>query len=317
MNLLRLVTFLAYSLLIVSCSRAPTGPMNIASSAWPGYEPLYLGRDLGLIDQSSYKINELPSSNITMAAFENHSADIATLTLDETLTLLSQGRKAKILLVMDISNGGDAVLASPDIKSLADLKGKRIAIVNIPLGAYMLTRTLEKAGLATSDVTIVPLPENSHEKAYRAGKIDVAISFEPFKTSLIKAGMHVLFDSSNIPNEIFDVLVVQDDVYENRRGELCQLAKQWFKTLEYINTHPDESSQAIARRNGVTEQEYGLMAKGVKIPSREENNNLLGGKDPTILAPTKRLAEIMMKEHLLLRPIDPTLAIDSDFQSCI
>jgi len=42
--------------------------------------------------------------------------------------------------VMDVSNGGDAVMARPEINTLQDIKGKNIAIVNIPLGLYMLNR---------------------------------------------------------------------------------------------------------------------------------------------------------------------------------
>jgi hypothetical protein len=56
------------------------------------------------------QFTELPSSNLTLEAFSNGSADIATLTLGETLTLLAQGRRLRILAVMDISNDADAVM---------------------------------------------------------------------------------------------------------------------------------------------------------------------------------------------------------------
>jgi len=70
----------------------------IVSSPWAGYEPLYLARDLGYLKDPSVRITELPSSNLNMQAFVNGSADVSTLTLDETLTLLAKGRKLRILL---------------------------------------------------------------------------------------------------------------------------------------------------------------------------------------------------------------------------
>ncbi len=314
---LPMITFVALALLLVSCAPPPSKPMRIASSPWPGYEPLYLARELGYLDESKYNLTELPSSNITMEAFSNRSADIATLTLDETLSLLAEGRKVRILFVLDVSNGADAVMASPKIKALADLKGKRIAIVNIPLGVYMLTRTLEKAGLKASDVTIVTLPEDRHEQAFREGKIDVSINFEPFKTNLAKAGMHVLFDSSKIPNEIFDLLVVQEDVYKERREEICELAGHWFKTFDYIQSNTDQAVGMMAHRVKVPPSEFRNSLKELLQPSKMQNAVLLGGAAPALLTPAKKLADVMLGQRLLPVAVDPSQAIDPTFQSCI
>ena len=148
-----------------SCSEPPKAPLRIASSPWPGYEPLYLARDLGFFDEKKISLFELPSADITVASFRNHSTDLATLTIDETLTLLHDGMKMKILIVLDISNGGDVVMARPEIKKLQDIKGKRISIMNIPLGLYMLNRLLTKAGVDRSEVEVFPMAETTTTKS--------------------------------------------------------------------------------------------------------------------------------------------------------
>ncbi|MBS4097832.1 MAG: ABC transporter substrate-binding protein [Sulfuricella sp.] len=314
----RLITLVMFfSAVLVGCSQPPVEPLRIASSPWPGYEPLYLARDLGYLDKLPVRLNELPSSNVTLEAFKNGSADIATLTLDETLTLLADGKKARILAVMDISNGADAVMARPEVKSLADMKGKRVAIVNIPLGVYMLNRTLDAAGLTPSDVTVVTLPEDRHEKAYVQGKVDVAITFEPFKTRLAQAGAHVIFDSSHIPNEIFDLLVVREEVYANRRKELCEFVRQWFVTLDYIRDHPRDAATRMGKRLGMDEPTYRATMGGLILPSRTENQRLLGGATPALLGPAQRLVGIMAKERLISVPVNPADAIDPSFQGCL
>ncbi|MDH5395116.1 MAG: nitrate/sulfonate/bicarbonate ABC transporter, partial [Gammaproteobacteria bacterium] len=135
----RLFSFILIIFLYLSstgCSQDEKQPLRIASSPWPGFEPLYLARDLGYLDKNKTKLFELPSLDITMESFRNRSADLATLTLDEVLELLLYGTKLRILLIMDISNGGDAVLAKPEIKNIEEIKGKRISIVNVPLGLY-------------------------------------------------------------------------------------------------------------------------------------------------------------------------------------
>jgi len=311
------IVFLLTLASLTGCQPAPT-PLRIVSSPWPGYEPIYLARDLGYLDESKFVVNELPSSNITFESFTNGSADIATLTLDETLTLLSQGRKLRILAVMDVSNGADAVMARPNIKKLSDLKGKRIAIVNIPLGVFMLSRTLEAAGLKAKDVSVIPMPENAHEKAYQQNKIDVAVTFEPFKTKLAQAGAHMLFDSSKIPNEIFDLLVVHEETYQKRSKDLCELSKQWFRTLDYIQNNTQDSHARMSKRLGMDPSLYQAMMDGLKVPDAQENIRLLSGSHPAIIQPISNLAKTMFESGLITTTVSAEALLSSEFlASCL
>lgn len=302
---------------VLAGCQPPREPLRVVSSPWPGYEPLYLARDLGYLDPSSVRMNELPSANITLESFSNGSAEIATLTLDETLSLLDEGKKLRILLVLDSSNGADAVMAKPGVKSLADLKGKRIAMENITLGVYMLNRTLEAAGLRHDDVTVIPMPEDKHEKAYLQDKIDAAVTMEPYKTRLAKAGAHAVFDSSRIPDEIFDVMVVREDVYYARREELCGIVRQWFRALDYVKANPEEAAGRMGKRLGMPLDTFKTMTGGLIQPSRDDNRRLLGGSKPELLGSAQRLAAIMEREHLTKGLVDATLSIDPGFQSCV
>ena len=302
--------------LLISCSETPKDPIRIASSPWPGYEPLYLAREIGYFKNQNIKLFELPSSDITMEAFRNQSTDLATLTLDETLELLHDGTKLRILLTLDISHGGDAVLAHPDIKSLSDIKGKRIAIVNIPLGLYMLNRLLETAGVNRSDVTVFPMSETKQEQFYKDGKADVVITFEPVKTKLKELGAHVIFDSSMIPDEIFDLLVVHEETYLQRKEELCSISKTWFKTLNYMQSNSLDAAQKITQRLDVDINDYDSLLDGIILATVDINRKLLGGTKPGIIEPASRLSSIMINEKQLSRPVDISSAIDADFARC-
>lgn len=316
-KLLKLVITALTSLIITACTEAPQSPLRIASSPWPGYEPLYLARDLGYLDKQTVKLFELPSSDITMESFRNHSTDVATLTLDETLELMHDGMNLRILLIMDISHGGDAVLARPEIKQLSDIKGKRISIVNIPLGLYMLNRLLDKAGVDRNDVTVFPMPETKQLKFYEAKKADIVITFEPVKTKLLNAGANVIFDSSMIPNEIFDLLVAHEDIYKSRRKELCSVAGEWFKTLDYMKTNRDDAAKRITHRLGLNIDNYDSLLDGIILADSKTNQQLLGGTTPGLLKPAAQLAEIMLAEKQLSRPVNTSKAIDTSFSSCL
>jgi len=313
---LLLIPIILVCLFFSSCTQPPQEPLRIASSPWPGYEPLYLARDLGYLNSEHANLFELPSSDINMESFRNHSTDLSTLTLDETLELLHDGEKLRILAVMDISNGGDAVLAPPSIKTLADIKGKRIAIVNIPLGIYMLSRTLDSAGISRKEVKLFTMSESKQLDFYKQGKADVVITFEPVKTKLIQAGAHVIFDSRQIPNEIFDLLVVHEDVYQHRKKEICEVVKGWFKALDYMDREPKKAMLRISKRLGVTPDDIPKMLDGIVIPTRVDNKRILGGNDPEIIAPARKLASIMFEEKMLTRIVDASVALDPSFAEC-
>jgi len=309
------IALFAFSLLL-SCSEPPQAPLRIASSPWPGYEPLFLARELGYFDEEKVSLFELPSSDITLASFRNHSSDLATLTMDETLDLLHGGTKLKIVLIMDISHGGDAVMAVPEIKELQDLKGKRISIMNIPLGMYMLNRLLTTAGLEPEDVDVFPMAESKQVQFYKQGKADAFITFDPIKTRLADEGLQVIFDSSDIPNEIFDLLVVHDDVFNERREEICSVVNQWYKALEYIKSDKEDAARIITRRLNVDVSEFDNIMSGIILPTGDDNARLLGGTTPGLLKPVKLLSEIMVAGNQLSKHVDASSAIDSNFATC-
>lgn len=303
-------------LLISACSEIPKEPLRMASSPWPGYEPLYLARDLGFLQEDKVTLFELPSSDITMESFRNRSTDMATLTLDETLELLHDGVKLRIVQVLDISNGGDAALAKPEIKQLSDIKGKRVSIVNIPLGLYMLNRLLDKAELQRNDVTVFPMSETKQLDFYQQGKADIIITFDPIKTKLKEAGMHVIFDSSMIPNEIVDLMVVHEDVYLTRREEICDIATQWNKVLDYITHNKQDAAQRISKRLGVNATEYDDIMSGILLGTPQINTLMLGGNNPGIYEPAHKLTAIMLKEKQLSKAVEIEPAIDTSFAAC-
>ena len=311
-----IVIYLIVLCFLTSCTEPSEEPLRISSSPWPGYEPLYLARDLNYLPSDKVHIFELPSSDINMESFRNRSTDVSTLTLDETLELLHDGIMLRILLIMDISNGGDAVLAKPEIKNMGDIKGKRISIVNITLGLYMLNRFLDHAGLERNDVEVFPMPESNQEYFFLQGDADVVITFEPVKSRLLKHGMHVIFDSSEIPNEIFDLLVVHEDVYKKRKDDLCFVAQQWFKTLNYIKQNKLDAAERITRRLHLNTDQFDILMTGMVLPDRKQNIELLGGSNPGLISPAKRLVEIMRNEKQLLRQVDVKNAIDPEFARC-
>lgn len=287
---------------MAGCSREAPAPLQVATNVWPGYEPLYLARSLGYYPDSAVRFHEMTTSADVLKAFRNHAVDGAALTLDEALLLVRDGIDVRILLVADISHGADAIMARPAIKTIRDLKGKRVGVESMALGAYVLTRALDQAGLPPRDVTIVPVPVQEHERAYSAGEIDAVVTFEPARTRLAAQGAHSIFDSRQIPNEVIDVVVVRADMLQSRPGQVKTLEEGWFKALEYLRANPADAARLMGKREGLTAAQFKATLDGIVIPDRAENKRLLSG---ALLPPAKLLVDVMLRGKLLDRPVDP------------
>lgn len=288
--------------LLAACAGPPREPLRIATSVWVGFEPLYLARSLDLLPPGSVRLVEMSSSVDTMRAFRDRLVDGAALTLDEVLTLAQDQEDLRLILVTDVSHGGDALLASRDIPDLRALRGKRVGVEHTAAGAWLLTRALQSAGMRASDVVIVPVTEAGHEKAFISGEVDAVVTFEPVSTHLLNRGAHVLFDSSRIQGEIVDVLVVREELLQIRPKDLRGLLDGWFSALDLVAEHPRESAVRMAPRLGLEATEVQRALAGLRFPDRRENERLLKGP---LQDTARKISRVMLDEHLLVRPVDP------------
>lgn len=296
--------------LLVSCAMTPPPPLRVAVNLWPGYETLYLARSLGYFDKTPIQLVDFPSGTEEVRAYQNGNVEAAAISLDQALVLATTNPDVRIVNVMDFSEGGDVILAKPEINGLQALKGKRVGVEANALGAYIITRALEEAGMTPQDVKIVSLGLSEHERAFKDGSIDAVVTFGPARTNLLAAGAKQIFDSSQIPGEIVDVLVVRDSVITEQAESAQALVDGQFRALDYLQTNPQDSAIRVAPRTKVTPEQFLESLEGLRIPGLEENQALLSQQDPLLLKTARRLVEVMLANQLLSQPVDPATLLD-------
>ena len=249
---------------------------------------------------------EYSSATQVIRAYRNNAIQVAALTMDEVLLLLENGLDPRVILVMDISNGGDAILAKPEIKNLEDLRGKRIGVESTALGAFFLSQALNTVGLQPSDVHIVSSEINEHERMFLQDLFDAVVTFEPVRSRLLGANAHLIFDSSQVPGEIVDVLVIAKDTLAHSPEAVDALLNGWFKALDYLNTRPREAAPLMARRLRVSAEEVLASYKGLKLPDLDENLKLMAGSQAPLKKTATKLAHAMSQNKLLQKKITLT-----------
>jgi len=296
---------------LASCNTAPALPLRVAVNPWPGYETLYLARSLGHYDNTPIELIDFPSGTEEVRAYQNDNVEAAAISLDQALVLATTNSDVRIVTVMDFSEGGDVILAQPEISNLKALKGKRVGVEANALGAYIIARALEQAKMTPEEIEIVSLGLSEHERAFNSGSIDAVVTFGFPRTRLLDAGAKQLFDSSQIPGEIVDVLVVRQSVLEKQLEASQALVKGHFQALNYLKKHPQESAKRVAPRTQITPEQFLESLQGLRSPDVRENQKLLGTENPLLLQTARRLTDVMLSNQLMSKPADPASLLDN------
>lgn len=279
--------------------------MKIGSNLWLGYEPLYLAAKNGYLDKKSAHLVEYTSASQVIMAYRNAAIDAAALTLDEALLLLENKFDPKIVLIFEISNGADAIISQPTITRIEQLKGKRIGVEDTALGAYLLSRAFEIHHLSLSDVSIVAMEPDKQAHAFTNQDVDAVVTFEPLKSKLLAKGANSIFDSSQIPHEIVDVLVVSQQYLAQHQDKVAAVKSAWFKALAYMKKHPEKAASIMRNRQRLSLQDFDNAYKGINFPDQKENHDLLdSAHSRSLWSVSKKLSKVMFDRKLLREPID-------------
>jgi NitT/TauT family transport system substrate-binding protein len=274
-----------------ACSKP--APMRISGHPWPGYEPLFFAETQKQLPDSVV-LQHLPTIKESIDALREGRTDAAMLTLDEVIALQSQGIDLRVVLVMDVSKGADALVARKEIQTLTQLRGRRIGLEPSTLGELMLSMVLDRAGLKRTEVKPVLIDYEQQEAAYAANTIDALITYEPVVGRLISKGANKLISTRDLPESIFDVLAVRADVTNRSDDALGAAIRGHFWALEQLRRNPWDTAYRMVPHAGVSAEELMDSFRGLELPDLVANRRYLGQNDGGIKKIVAKLSAIMM-----------------------
>ena len=299
----RALACVALLLSLFGCGAQETA-LRIGTNVWIGSEPLYLARELGRFDPTAVQLVEYPSASEVLRAFRNQAIDGMVISLDELFGLAADGLQPRIILIVDVSHGADVIVGRRGLRTMRDLKGKSIAVESSALGAFVLSRALALNGMQASDVNVVHLESNEQPDAFAKGLVDGAVTFDPYRVQFLQAGGTTLFDSTQIPGEIVDLLAVRESAFKKQPKAIRQLLAGWFDAIDYMKSDPKDAARRMGIRQQTSGEQFLEAEQGLHIPSREENLRMLGGPTPALVVTGRRLMTLMVESKLLRGDVD-------------
>lgn len=293
-------------------------PPKIGYSDWPGYVAWQVAIDKGWFKEAGVDVKfDWFDYSASLDALTAGKLDGETVTNGDALVVGSGGAKNVMILLLDYSNGNDMIVGKPGIKSLKDLKGKKIGLETGFVEHLLLLKGLEKAGMKESDVTIVNTKTNETPQALASADISAIGSWQPNSGQAMKLvpGSKPIYTSADEPGLIYDVLTVSPASLAAHRAEWQKVTKVWGKVVAYINdpkTQPD-AVKIMSARVGLTPEAYLPLLKGTKLISLEEGKKTFAKVDgfKTLYGSSKVADGLNVKYGVYKKPMDLGKAIDA------
>ena len=305
----------------IGSSPAAAETIKIAHSTWVGYGPLYIARDKGFFKNHGVDVDltVMEDPKLRFTALRAGQIDVIASTVDTALLYLKKADDFKYVAAIDDSNGGDGIVATKDIKSIKDLKGKKVAVNEGSVSQFYLNVLLAKAGLKESDLQTVNMTAADAGSAFVAKKVDAAVTWEPW-LSRGKASEHghLLTDSSKTPGLITDVFIVPKEFVAKHKKGLKGIVAAWNEAVAYQRAHPDEANQIMAKGVGGWLKDPKVFAEtltGIKFYGAEDNKKFFGTKaNPGPLSQTVKDAIDVWSGHGKIQvKTTPSDLIDYEF----
>jgi len=254
----------------VSTAAQAAEPLKIGYSDWPGWVAWEVAVQKGWFKEAGVDVNfEWFEYVPSMEAFAAGKIDAVCMTNGDALVTGATGAPSKAILINDFSNGNDMVVGQPGIKSIKDLKGKKVGVEIGFVDHLLLLKGLAANGMTESDVELVNVPTSETPKALASGDVSAIAAWQPNSGQALKAvpGSTSIYSSADVPGLIYDVLAVNPASLSERPEDWKKVIKVWYKVVDYLND-PKTQADAIkimAARVNLSPEEYAPFLKGTKI----------------------------------------------------
>lgn len=273
-------------------------PLVVGINTWAGHAPgIVFNNGMEPNGGSQYKskygmdvkfvLLEDPAAKF--AAFRSGQVDIMWNTIDnwarEASMLAEKNQQAKSIIMQDWSRGGDGIVSLASIKSVEDLKGKKISCTQFTPSHFLLLYLLSQSGLTPQDRSdiekniVFTTDAPAAAAAFKAKQVDAAVTWEPDLSSAVESRgseAHVLVSTQAATNIIADTLVARQEVIDQAPETVRDFVRGWLDGIEMIKNNPNPSYEVVGRALKLDTDTVSGMLSGLKLTPYADNAQFYG-----------------------------------------
>jgi NitT/TauT family transport system substrate-binding protein len=257
-------------------------PINLAFSTWNGYIGLVIGVKEGFFEQAGvevkYTVIEDPVQRFN--AFKAGRLNAIATTVDTFSRTYAKGIPSVQVLGLDASVGGDGIVAEKDITSPTQLKGQDVAVSEGSTSQWLLAYVLDQNGLSLDDVKQVDLTSADAGAAFAAGRVPVAVTWEPWLSRAEEnPDGHVLVSTEKYPDIITDQVGFAPDFVKEHPDSVRAFLKGYAMAVDFLRTNEDEALGDVTDYLGQEPDDIKAVMETVPIWTIDESKQYYGTAD--------------------------------------
>jgi NitT/TauT family transport system substrate-binding protein len=259
-----------------------TDSISLAFSTWNGYAGLVAGVEGGIFKDEgldvTYDVIEDPVQRFN--AFKAGEFDAIATTPDTFSRNWGRGIETVQVLPLDRSLGGDGIVATTDVTSVDGLEGQEVAVSQGSTSQWFLGYVLQDNGLSLDDVQQANLTAADAGAAFAAGRVPVAVTWEPWLTRAEKnPDGQVLVSTEDYPDIITDGVAFSPDFVEQNPDTVQKFVDAYGKVMDMIQSDPDKTFGYVTDYLGQSVGDIKATLKTVPLLTLEEGAKFLGTAD--------------------------------------
>ncbi|WP_409877655.1 sulfonate ABC transporter substrate-binding protein [Dendronalium sp. ChiSLP03b] len=249
--------------------------------------PLAVVRKQGTLEKrlkaegNSITWHEFAAGPQSLEALNANSLDITSTAESPVIFAQAAGTPLVYISTTQPSPKGVAFVVpkNSSIKSVADLKGKKIALQKASVAQYIIVQALKEVGLKLSDVTPVYLPPPDANVAFSQAKVDAWIAWEPYITRVEEQGIgRILRDGTGL-RDIGGFYSTTRQFAKEHPEIIKAFLEEMQKAEQWSKNNPRELAQLLSKEVGIdvntlekvhARLDYGLLPITNQIVTKQQ-----------------------------------------------
>ena len=282
----------------------PLAAVTLGVVNWIGYGPVYCAAANGYFKKygADVRLVTFSDNSVMAGALRGNELDASTLTYDQVIIADSKGWGLKVVMPLDYSVGGDAILASAAVHDVRDLKGRKVAFQTLSPSDFLLGYALAQQGLSQKDLQPVNVTPEAVVATMATGAVDAGVTYQPSVAVILKLGggklFHVLLSSRDARGMITDVLAVRDSTIARDPGLVAGLIRGTLAGLSFMRREPAKAAAIIAKALDISTADVQAQLPNVENPSLAQLGDVFSKSEvlPSFRASGKVIGAILRRQ---------------------
>jgi NitT/TauT family transport system substrate-binding protein len=255
----------------------------IGTQPWIGYGPFWIADEQGFDTDHGVdiKLVNFSTDQDLESGFASGKFQAANNANNTLIRLADLGLDYKIVLMEDFSLDADAVVScNPEIRSIEDIanvEGVKVAFEEFSVSDVLFRYALNEAGVDFDTIDYVPIPAADAGTAAVAGRVDVAVTYEPYLQAAVREGENceIIYTAGENPGLISDALAINTEFAESDPDAVTGVLQAWGDAVDYYNENTADAQAIIAENVGSKPEELASTFKGVKLFDLQQSADYL------------------------------------------